>query len=256
MEPVPCTALELMNTLRLLLLHSSPKEHFAVFPATFPIVVLEFTSCEESRNHFAPFVKRRQSTKEDLFDRHDLKEIMSKGTISRFESISSFNEVLQRAVLREISKNQGKKETNTETGVNKVWQNVLKEFSEVSSRELKNQVVSHYRVRFFACQQDSDNLDTFLWFNIDIASNLVKFKKNLLKLRKILNYEDTILERRVCYTCNKQGKRLPKCEGCLLTRYCNKKCQLRDWPSHQERCGQSRELHILLKLIQTRKKKK
>ena len=36
--------------------------------------------------------------------------------------------------------------------------------------------------------------------------------------------------------CMKQGEEFPRCTGCKFVRYCSKKCQVTDWPSHKQLC--------------------
>jgi hypothetical protein len=44
------------------------------------------------------------------------------------------------------------------------------------------------------------------------------------------------------YVCNNcvskppEGKRFPKCHGCYMARYCDKKCQREDWKCHKPHC--------------------
>ena len=40
----------------------------------------------------------------------------------------------------------------------------------------------------------------------------------------------------VCGNCMKQGEEFPRCTGCKFVRYCSKKCQVTDWPSHKQLC--------------------
>ena len=40
----------------------------------------------------------------------------------------------------------------------------------------------------------------------------------------------------VCGNCMKQGEDLLRCTGYKFVRFCSRKCQVTDWPSHKQLC--------------------
>ena len=49
-----------------------------------------------------------------------------------------------------------------------------------------------------------------------------------------------------CGSCQRQGVHLKHCEGCCATRYCDRKCQKRDWSKHKLVC------HFLASMVEPR----
>ena len=47
-----------------------------------------------------------------------------------------------------------------------------------------------------------------------------------------------------CAACGKESVWLLFCEACRVTRYCNEKCQMRDWKNHQDTCVELKEYLI------------
>lgn len=39
-----------------------------------------------------------------------------------------------------------------------------------------------------------------------------------------------------CEVCNRQKRKLPRCQGCKASCYCSRACQRRAWPSHKPSC--------------------
>ena len=50
-------------------------------------------------------------------------------------------------------------------------------------------------------------------------------------------YIEPMTDRRVCFKCNKTGKKkLFKCSGCEAITYCSEECQREDWTRHEWNC--------------------
>jgi len=44
-----------------------------------------------------------------------------------------------------------------------------------------------------------------------------------------------------CFACKSKGVELLRCTGCNVARYCNKKCQKKDWKNHIAGCKKLRQ---------------
>jgi len=64
--------------------------------------------------------------------------------------------------------------------------------------------------------------------------------KRIIELResiKSLDREPTLLHNfRMCHNCEKIKEDMEHCTGCYKAWYCNKECQLEDWPGHKSEC--------------------
>jgi MYND finger len=50
---------------------------------------------------------------------------------------------------------------------------------------------------------------------------------------------------RTCAACGeKSARKIPRCTGCHLFRYCNSECSAKDWPRHKQECLRIREMHF------------
>ena len=69
-----------------------------------------------------------------------------------------------------------------------------------------------------------------------LDSDELKFRQYFFNQSPESDSESVVDSPNVCGNCMKQGEKFPCCTGCKFVRYCSKKCQVTDWPSHKQLC--------------------
>ena len=66
-----------------------------------------------------------------------------------------------------------------------------------------------------------------------LDSDELEFRQYFFNQSYESDSESVVDSPNVCGNCMKQGEEFPPCTGCKFVRYCSKKCQVTDWPSHK-----------------------
>ena len=69
-----------------------------------------------------------------------------------------------------------------------------------------------------------------------LDSDELEFRQYFFNQSSESDSESVVDSPNVCGNCMKQGEEFPRCTGCKFVRYCSKKCQVTDWPSHKQLC--------------------
>ena len=69
-----------------------------------------------------------------------------------------------------------------------------------------------------------------------LDSDELEFRQYFFNQSSESDSESVVDSPKVCGNCMKQGEEFPRCTGCKFVRYCSKKCQVIDWPSHKQLC--------------------
>ena len=69
-----------------------------------------------------------------------------------------------------------------------------------------------------------------------LDSDELEFRQYFFNQSSESDSESVVDSPKVCGNCMKQGEEFPCCTGCKFVRYCSKKCQVTDWPSHKQLC--------------------
>ena len=69
-----------------------------------------------------------------------------------------------------------------------------------------------------------------------LDSDELEFRQYFFNQSSESDSESVVDSPNVCGNCMKQGEEFQRCIGCKFVRYCSKKCQVTDWPSHKQLC--------------------